>query len=153
MRMVKIDLSRSVGVLTLGCASAIHEHLQQTAEGIVLCGRRKRKKCVMCPAYRRSFPKAQFFVHNHVQPQEYLGLNGFRAWLCAPEPRYTVCKCDWAAGRGFEHYEVDPIIRAENYKNYLLKEGVAKEQIAEKLLEGGWSKEQIEQLANRFPAL
>jgi hypothetical protein len=35
-------------------------------------------------------------VHNHVMPQIYLGINGFRAWTQRPDKSIEVCKCDWA---------------------------------------------------------
>jgi hypothetical protein len=61
-------------------------------------------------------PKGKILVHNHVavpSREEFydmefyeLGLNGFRAWLCDPDPdTYEVCPCDWCAELG-DHYRV-----------------------------------------------
>lgn len=46
-------------------------------------------------------------VHNHIQPQAELGMNGFRAWLAKPSYRIEPCTCAWAPNLG-AHYRVRP---------------------------------------------
>jgi hypothetical protein len=40
--------------------------------------------------------------------QEEIGIKGFRAWTCTPEPQLTLCDCGWApeAGEHFWRYAV-----------------------------------------------
>ena len=42
-------------------------------------------------------------VHNHVQPQNQIGLNGFRVWLQPIDETLVVCPCKWA---GQLHYRI-----------------------------------------------
>ena len=45
----------------------------------------------------RTVAAGRVLVHNHVTPQAYIGLNGFRAWTqVLPDSSLTVCKCKWA---------------------------------------------------------
>jgi hypothetical protein len=52
-------------------------------------------------------PEGQVLVHNQVWPRLQLNVNGFRAWLQAPEAHLIVCRCGWAAELG-EHYISSP---------------------------------------------
>jgi hypothetical protein len=51
-------------------------------------------------------PPGTILVHNHIRhsARTPIGLNGFRAWLAYPSPRYVRCRCKWTATK---HYRVD----------------------------------------------
>ena len=43
-----------------------------------------------------SVAPGRVLVHNRIQPQPVLGVNGFRAWTQRRDKTLTVCTCDWA---------------------------------------------------------
>jgi hypothetical protein len=55
---------------------------------------------------RKPLPKGVVLVHNHVVPQQKLGMKGFRAWTQNLTDDLEVCPCDWAGVnlRGLVHY-------------------------------------------------
>jgi hypothetical protein len=57
-----------------------------------------------------SVPKGRVLVHNHVRPQPFLGLHGFRAWTQRRDNSLAVCDCDWAGVKlpVKVHYRVAP---------------------------------------------
>jgi hypothetical protein len=53
----------------------------------------------------RKVPDGKVLVHNHVQPAERIGLNGFRIWtqIMTDDPKLVACDCGWAPELGI-HY-------------------------------------------------
>jgi hypothetical protein len=62
--------------------------------------------------YVSSVPKSlapgRVLVHNHVLPQIWLGLNGFRAWTQRLDSHLMPCPCKWAGAdlHGLPHYRM-----------------------------------------------
>ena len=59
---------------------------------------------------RKPLPDGRVLVHNHVQPQRYLGLNGFRAWTQPLGDDLVECSCDCAGvdlRPNVKHYRVN----------------------------------------------
>jgi hypothetical protein len=51
----------------------------------------------------RTLPAGQVLVHNHVEPQQVIGMNGFQVWTQALDKQVVPCRCAWS---GKLHYRV-----------------------------------------------
>ena len=52
-------------------------------------------------------PAGWVVVHNRVEPQPVVGVNGFRAWIEPHDDGLLACDCGWARGILHHHYRVD----------------------------------------------
>jgi hypothetical protein len=56
----------------------------------------------------RKLRTGEVLVHNHVKPQAFIGLNGFRAWTQEPDDRLEPCDCNMGGMtlHGHAHYRI-----------------------------------------------
>jgi hypothetical protein len=68
----------------------------------------KEKAMHSITAIPRKLRAGEVLVHNHVQPQKALGVNGFRAWTQEPDDRLERCDCDMGGMQlhGHAHYRI-----------------------------------------------
>jgi hypothetical protein len=80
---------------------------QVGARAVVSDGERMETVRHLARIPRKPLPPGHVVVHNHVRPQPWLGMWGFRAWIAAPGDGYAVerCDCGWAP-KLREHYRV-----------------------------------------------
>jgi len=66
---------------------------------------------------RQPIPKGRFLVHNHINPANPLGSNGFRAWTQNDDSELVECKCDFGGCKNAElhkHYRVRALVPARS---------------------------------------